>query len=136
MIVDLSAPDGVSVNDGIGADVCSLTYASVDNAVSIIQHLGQGTQLVIVDLKDAYHIIPVHPQDLQLLGIQLNNQVFVDRSLPFGLQSAPKVFTAFADLVARAITAGGCAGSCTTSMTSFCLEHQVPWRWRLQLYWP
>ena len=25
MFVDFSAPDGASVNDGIGADVCSLT---------------------------------------------------------------------------------------------------------------
>ena len=68
MIVDLSAPNVASVNDGIGADVCSLTYASVDNAVSIIQHLGQGTQLVKMDLKDAYCIIPVHPQDHHLRG--------------------------------------------------------------------
>ena len=58
MIVDLSAPNGAS----------SLTYASVDNAVSIIQHLGQGTQLVKMDLKDAYRFIPVHPQDHHLLG--------------------------------------------------------------------
>ena len=66
MIVDLSAPNGASVNDGIGADVSSLTYALVDNAVSIIQHLGQGTQLVKMDFKDAYRIIPVHPQDHHL----------------------------------------------------------------------
>ena len=85
MIVDLSVSNGAIVNDGIGADVCSLTYASVDNAVLIIQHLGQGTQLIKMDLKDAYRIIPVHPQDHHLLGIQWNNQVFVDRSLPFGL---------------------------------------------------
>ena len=79
----------------------------MDNAVSIIQHLGQGTQLVKMDLKDAYRIIPVHPQDHHLLGIQWDNQVFVDRSLPFGLRSAPKVFTAFADLVAWAIHCRG-----------------------------
>ena len=79
----------------------------MDNAVSIIKHLGQGTQLVKMDLKDAYCIIPVHPQDHHLLGIQWDNQVFVDRSLPFGLRSAPKVFTAFADLVAWAIHCRG-----------------------------
>ena len=79
----------------------------MDNAVSIIQHLGQGTQLVKMDLKDAYHIIPVHPQDHHLLGIQWDNQVFVDHCLSFGLRSAPKVFTAFADLVAWAIHCQG-----------------------------
>ena len=97
MIVDLSARDGASVNDGISAEVCSLMYASVDNAVSIVQHLGQGTQLVKMDLKDAYHIIPVHSQNHHLLGIQWD---FLDHNLRFGLQSALKVFTAFADLVA------------------------------------
>ena len=88
MIVDLSECDRASVNDGIGAEVCSLTYASVDNAVSIIQHLDQGTQLVKMDLKDAYRIIPVHPQNHHLLGIQWD---FLDHNLWFGLQSAPKV---------------------------------------------
>ena len=136
MIVDLSAPNGASVNDGIGADVCSMMYASVDNAVSITQHLGQGAQLVKMDLKDAYCIIPVHPQDHHLLGIQWNNQVLIDHSLPFELRSEPKVFTAFADLVAWAIHCRGCAGCCTTSMTSSCLKHRVPWRWRPQLQWP
>ena len=107
MIVDLSAPGGASVNDGISADVCSLTYASVDNAVSIIQYLGQRSQLVKMDLKDAYRIIPVNPQNYHLLSIQWDNQVFVDCSLPFGLRSAPKVFTAFADLVAWIIHCWG-----------------------------
>ena len=43
---------GQSINDGV-------KYASVDQAVSIIQHLGRGTQLVKVDINDAYRIIPV-----------------------------------------------------------------------------
>ena len=33
LIVDLSAPKGFSVNDGIPPDLCSLSYASVDHAV-------------------------------------------------------------------------------------------------------
>ena len=128
MIVELSAPNGASVNDVIGADVCSLTYASVDKAVSIIQHLGQRTQLVKMDFKDAYRIIPVHHQDHHLLGIQWDN-------LPFGLRSAPKVFTAFADLVAWAIH---CRGVCWLLhyLDDFLLFGAlVPWRWRLQLQW-
>ena len=109
MIVELSVPNGASVNDGIGTDVCSLMYASVDKAVSIIQHLGQRTQLVKMDFKDAYRIIPVHHQDHHLLGIRWDNQVLIDHNLPFGLRSAPKVFTAFADLVAWTIH---CRGVC------------------------
>ena len=103
MIVDLSAPDGFSVNDGLRGDLCSLTYASVDKAVELILHLGQGTQLVKMDLKDAYRMKPVHPQDQHLLGIRWQDQVYADRSLPFGLRSAPKIFTAFADAVTWAV---------------------------------
>ena len=38
--------------------------------------------------------------DRQLLGINWDNRGFVDLALPFGLRSAPKIFTAFADVVA------------------------------------
>ena len=103
LIVNLSSPEGYSVNDGICPDLTSVVYASVDNAVEIIRHLGPGTELVKIDLKDAYRVIPVHPQDHHLLGTQWCGDTFVDRSLPFGLRSAPKIFTAFSDMVAWAI---------------------------------
>ena len=103
LIVNLSSPEGYSVNDGICPDLTSVVYASVDNAVEIIRRLGPGTELVKMDLKDAYRVIPVHPQDHHLLGIQWCGGTFVDQSLPFGLRSAPMIFTAFFDMVAWAI---------------------------------
>ena len=42
LIVDLSSPKGHSVNDGIPPELCSLSYASVDQAVEKILKLGQG----------------------------------------------------------------------------------------------
>ena len=107
LIVDLSSPSGASVNDGIAPEFCSLMYASIDQAADIILRLGRGTQLLKFDLKDAYRVIPVHPQDHHLLVIKWQNGVFIDRSLPFELRSAPKIFTAFADMVAWAIHCGG-----------------------------
>ena len=64
---------------------------------------GPGTELVKMNLKDAYRVIPVHPQDLHLLGTQWCGDTFVDWSLPFGLRSATKIFTAFSDMVVWAI---------------------------------
>ncbi len=107
MIVDLSTPHGGSVNDGILNDLCSLQYASVDQAVSIILQLGPGTQLAKLDLRDAYRMIPVHPHDHPLLGICWEGSTYVDRSLPFGLRSAPKIFTAVADMLAWALHLNG-----------------------------
>ena len=107
MIVDLSSPVGFSVNDGIAEDLCSLQYSSGDNAVQFITSLGQGTQLVKLDLNDAYRILPIHPQDHPPLGIRWQDQIYIDRSLPFGLRSAHKIFSAFADMVAWCIHCQG-----------------------------
>ena len=82
-------------------------YVSIDSVVHIIQHLVQGTQLVKMDLEDAYQVIQVHPHDRHLLGILWQDHVYVDHSLPFGLRSAPKIFTAFTDMVTWAIHCHG-----------------------------
>ena len=88
------------MNDGIPSEPCSLKYASVDDAVSIVKALGKGSLLVKIDLKDAYCMISVHPDDYHLLGVTWAGQTYVERALSFGLRSAPTIFTAFADLIA------------------------------------
>ena len=97
LIVDLSAPKGSSVNDNIDENLCSLSYISVEDAVEEIMARGQGSQLAKVDIQSAYRIIPVHPEDWRLLGMSWENSLFIDTTLPFGLRSAPKIFTAVAD---------------------------------------
>ena len=99
LIVDLSFPKGHSINDGIAPTICSIKYASVDDAVNIIHALGRNTLMAKLDLKSAYRMVPVHQEDQWLLGMSWNNQLFVDTRLPFGLQSAPKIFSAVADLM-------------------------------------
>ncbi len=46
------------------------------------------------DVKKAYRNVPVHPDDRRLLGMEWRGTTFVDRTLPFGLRSAPLLFTA------------------------------------------
>lgn len=41
----MSSPTGSSVNDGIAPELCSLQYATVDNAVEIVKMLGKDAQL-------------------------------------------------------------------------------------------
>ena len=43
LIVDLSSPMGGSINDAIGSDICSLRYASLDDAAAMVRRLGTGT---------------------------------------------------------------------------------------------
>ena len=63
MVVDLPHPAGHSVNDGIEPELCSHSYASIDDAAAIVTELGRGTILAKLDLENAYRIIPVHPDD-------------------------------------------------------------------------
>ena len=97
LIVDLSSPDGQSVNDGMDRAQCSIKYASIDDVVQLIRGLGEGSLLAKLDLKDAYRIVPVHPDDRPLLGMRWRESLYVDTVLPFGLRSAPKIFSALAD---------------------------------------
>ena len=48
-------------------------------------------------LKAAYRKVPVHPADSHLFAISWRGIEFQDRALPFGLRSAPIIFTAVAD---------------------------------------
>ena len=97
LITDLSSPKGSSVNDSICPSLCSVSFASVDNAVRCILSLGQGVLLAKFDITSAYHVVPVHPEDRLLLGRRWRGELLVDGALSFGLRSAPKLFTAIAD---------------------------------------
>ena len=69
--------------------------------------LGPGTLLLKVDLKSAYRIVPVNPLDRHLLGLCWEDHAYVDQALPFGLRSAPILFTAVADAVTWALMQAG-----------------------------
>lgn len=97
LILDLSSPDGRSVNDGIDPDLCSMAYITVDKAVSRVLQLGRNALLAKVDIEHAYRNIPVHCEDRHLLGMRWQGRVYIDSVLPFGLRSAPKIFSSVAD---------------------------------------
>ena len=97
MITDLSSPQGHSVNDGITKESCSFHYTSINEAAKHILSSGPGTLMAKMDIQHAYRNIPVAPEDRHLLGMSWNGRLFVDRALPFGLRSAPLLFSAIAD---------------------------------------
>ena len=69
LILDLSSPEGRSVNDGIDGAHCSLSYVSVDDAAQLVRNQGKGALMAKVDIQSAYRTIPVHPGDRVLLGM-------------------------------------------------------------------
>ena len=96
-IYHLSYPEGDSINDHIPKEPYSLQYVRVDDAIRILQTLGPGSFMAKTDLKSAFRLIPIHPDDWNLLGIYWQSRYYVDLFLPFGLRSAPFIFNQLSD---------------------------------------
>ena len=83
LILDLSSPQGFSVNDGISKESSSISYTTTDYVVEAILKSGKGTLMAKLDIKQAYRNIPVYPTDRPLLGMSWDGKVYVDKTLPF-----------------------------------------------------
>ena len=68
LIVDMSSPEGGSVNEGICKEWCSLPYISVDDVAHEVVKLGKGALMAKFDLKAAYQNVPVHPDDRWMIA--------------------------------------------------------------------
>ena len=83
MIHHLSYPKGKSaVNDGISPEHSSNQYANIDQAIKIIKQLGVGSYLAKTDIKSAFRILPINPQDYHILGMKWNGQYYYDMCMP------------------------------------------------------
>ena len=134
LIVDLSAPRGFSVNDGISPSLCSLDYISVDQAARLIAKCGRGTLMAKTDLQSAYRHVPVHPEDQHLLGLEWDGQIYCDRALPFGLRSAPNCLRPWRTALLGHSIVRASPTVCTTWMIFYSgvLQNQtnVAWHWK------
>ena len=73
--------------------------------------MGKRTLLAKMDVKQAYSNIPVFPKDRLLLGMCWQSDTYVDATLPFGLRSAPLIFSAVGDAIAWIMEHHGAAWS-------------------------
>lgn len=95
LIHHLSFPRGSSINDGISDEFSSVTYATINDAVSQIKLLGRGCFLAKTDIKSAFRIIPIRPEDYHLLGMQWKAMFYYDKCMPMGCSSSCKTFEMF-----------------------------------------
>jgi len=92
LIHHLSYPFGSSVNDFIPEEIKQVHYASIDDAISIILAVGPKCALAKTDVSNAFRIIPIHPDDHELLGIKWKGNFYFDRCLPMGCSSSCAIF--------------------------------------------
>jgi hypothetical protein len=88
LIHHLSFPKGNSVNDGILPVNTSVNYATIEDAIRFIKLNGPGCFLAKTDIKNAFHIIPIHPDDYPTLGIKWKGAYYYDRCMPMGCSPA------------------------------------------------
>ncbi len=89
--MNLSAPEGMSVNDGITRKPSCVKYMSVDEMNRVLQ-VGPRAEIAKADMQKAYRNVPAHSCDRWILGMEWESIMFVDGALPFGLRSAPLLF--------------------------------------------
>ena len=93
VVVDLSHPQGTSLNSGISKDTyldepISLRLPGTDALQIIIRDKGPGCHLFKKDLSRAYRQLRVDPRDYSYLGFRHNGLLYFDIAPPFGLRSA------------------------------------------------
>ncbi len=92
LIHHLSHPHGNSDNDFIDPNLCTVHYSSMDDAIPLIQRLGPHVFLAKADIKSAFRLCLVAPQDFSLLGIKFNEKYYVDKALPMGCSISCSIF--------------------------------------------
>ena len=62
-------------------------HATVADAKRLIKLAVSGCLLAKTDIKSAFRIIPIHPNDYPLLGMEWLGRFYYDRCMPMGCSS-------------------------------------------------
>ena len=79
----------------------------MENLPSILPYIRPSDWAVTLDLKDAYYHIPIAKESQRILGFAVQNRHFQFRALPFGLKTAPRIFTRLIRIVAAELRRQG-----------------------------
>ena len=97
--MDLSQPHGSSINDAISKEQFVCEYSHFDEATDLLNKLGCDSLMCKLDIKHAYRLLPVRPDQWHHLCYFWEGSWYVDLVLPFGLRSSGSIFNQFAKLV-------------------------------------
>ena len=107
LIFHLSYPkDGDSVNSGIPAELCSVSYPDFNEAVQLCIQAGRSGKTAKSDMSMAFRNVPMNKNSWCYLVLMCEHPVtgqkwyFVDKCLPFGSSISCAVFQDFSNAVA------------------------------------
>jgi len=96
VIHNLSHPfGGASINAGIERE--EYVMQRFEDALAGIRRLGRGCLLTKFDVRAAFKLVPVRPEDYALLGLRWQDQYYYEVVLPFGLRTSGYRWEEFAE---------------------------------------
>ena len=112
IIVDLSFPQGKSVNDCVYKNCVfgwkvSHSLPTIQMAVDIIRREGFKVKLASLDIQRAYRNFSLCPLDWPLLMIKHKPNLHLDLSLPFGTRASSLYMQCIAQYILRHLTQKG-----------------------------
>ena len=99
VILNLSAPEGSSVNDGIDVSSFPATMSSTAKWLQCLNAAGTGALMTKLDWSDAYKHQHVRKEDLNLQWFQCMGKYFCEPCLVFGASSSAGIYDQSAKLV-------------------------------------
>jgi hypothetical protein len=103
IILNLSAPKGFRVNDGINKDDFPATMSSTEAWLAVLNKLGLGCSIMKVDFADAYKHVAVVLEDTDLQWFEWGGKYFKELCLIFGASSSAGIFDATAKVVLQLV---------------------------------
>ncbi len=103
IILNLSAPIGESVNDGICAEEFPAVMSSTSKWLEALDRAGQGALMMKADWSDAYKHVAVRSEDIKLQWFSWLGKFFAELCLVFGTASSVGIFDRAAKLVLRIV---------------------------------
>ena len=103
VIIDLSFPQGRSVNVGSAKDIYlgtpfALKLPTIDHITNRVRKLGKGCMIYKIDIKRAFRHVKLDPRDYDLLGLR-QDKWFLNTCLPFGFRHGSALFQRLSDAV-------------------------------------
>ena len=83
------------MKDHIDPSLTVVNYTSFDDAVELVSSLGTGALMAKADIKSAFRLLPVHPDDFNLLGFFFNGSYYYDKCVPMGCSISCVTFERF-----------------------------------------
>lgn len=75
---------GDSVNVAIPVYLCSVWYSSFDQAVKTVRGYGLWAQVAKCEIKSAFCLLPIHPDDFDPLSFSYLGHFYLEKSFPIG----------------------------------------------------